>query len=300
MTGDSRAAAIRREAQSVLRPLADLAAPVVPDAEAPWDQLVRVGAFQVDRGADCGASLHYDGEFDGWRSAFARKRIGGQVLERMRKMAVALKEGDEASLDPTAIARGVVDQAAREGRDGLGQWLGSLGSGGTASVVRESTTFAIAARTSMRTWPPVEGTTLAPQPYAWRVEGRAVQLEATADGLARSTRSLLVFATSTTSEDRRRREIAWLALVATLARNSVPASVIRLDLASGGRDDVPVTDDVLDLGLTSAAAATEAAMAARYTEPLAPTPGRWCRRCRGRDVCPVAETTRVTSGPPPR
>jgi hypothetical protein len=271
---------MRAEAQSVLAPLLDLAAPVAPGASAPWDQLVHITGFQVDRAADCGASLQYEGDFDGWRSAFARKRIGGQVLERMRK---------GASLDPGAIARAVVEQSAREGRDGLGQWLGSLGPGGVASVVREGTTFAIAARGAMRTWPPAQGTTLEAQPYTWIVPGRAVQLEATADGIARSTRSLLVFATSTTSVDRRRRDVAWLSLVATLARASVPASVIRVDLVSGDRDVVPVTDDVLDLGLTVGAAAAEAAMAARYTAPLTPRPGRWCRGCRGRDICPVAE-----------
>lgn len=284
MVGEAepRAVAIRRDAQAVLAPLADLAAPVAPGAGAPWDQLVRIGTHQVDRGADCGASLAYDGEFDGWRSAFARKRVGRLVLERMRK---------GATLDPGAIARDIVDQAARDGRDSLGQWLGSLGPGGIASVVRDATTFAIAARASLKTWPPVDGTRFENPlvTYTWPVFGRAVRLEATADGITTTKRSLLVFATSTTSEAQRRREIAWLGLVATLDLGKVPASVTRIDLVSGARDTVPMTDDVLDLGLTAAAAATEAAMAARYTVPLTPTPGRWCRRCRGRDVCPVAD-----------
>jgi hypothetical protein len=276
-TGES----IRKEAHALLAPLVDLAAPFAPGAEAPWDQLVQITPFHVDRAADCGASLGYEGEFDGWRSAFARRRVGGEVLERMRK---------GATRDPGAIARGVVEQLAREGKDGLGQWLGSLGPGGTSSVVREGTTFAVAARVAIRSWPPADGTTFANQRYTWPIFGRAVRLEASADGLARSSRSLLVFATSTTGEAQRRREVAWVGLVASLAIGTIPANVIRIDLASGVRDTVPLTDDVLDLGLTAAAAATEAAMAARYTAPLVPTPGRWCNRCRGRDVCPVAES----------
>jgi hypothetical protein len=144
MTGD-RAAGLRAEATRVLAPLADLAKPLAPGTDTPWDELVRVAEHQVRLSADCGASLAFDGDFDGWRAAFARKRIGRGVLERMRK---------GATLDPAALAREIVVDGAEHGRDGLSQWLATLGPGGVAAVVRDATTWAVAARAAMRTWPP--------------------------------------------------------------------------------------------------------------------------------------------------
>lgn len=276
MTGD-RAATLLAEAGRLLAPLADLAAPVAPGADAPWDQLVRVGEHQVRLASACGASLAFDGEFEGWRAAFARRRIGRSVLERMRK---------GASLDPSSLAREIVADAAEHGRDGLSLWLADLGPGGTAAVVRDATSWAVAARTAMRTWPPVATKFDSPPAvYTWTVPGRAVRLEATADGVMRDAGALLVLATSTVSPAAARRELAWLGLVATLASGRIPRQVTRIDLASGERRTVPVTDDVLDDGLTAAAVAVAAAMAARYTAPAAPSPGGWCRACRGRTHC---------------
>lgn len=269
------AQALREEAQRVLVPLADLAAPVAPGAEAPWDQLVRIGEHQVRLAADCGASLSYEGEFDGWRAAFARKRVGRAVLERMRR---------GASLSPSELASAVVADLGREGRNGLGQWLGSLGPGGTAAVVRDATTFAVAARAELRTWPPVEGTRFE-VPFAWDLPTRALRLEAMADGITGPTRDLLVFATSTADRDGEQRQLAWLAFVATLRSGLLANRVTRIDLVSGHRRTIPVTDDVLDTGLTLAATAVEAVMAARFTAPLEPVPGVWCLRCRGMDRC---------------
>ncbi len=272
MTGE-----LREEAARLLAPLADLAAPVAPGTEAPWDQLVRIGEHQVRLSADCGASLAFDGDFDGWRAAFARKRIGRGVLERMRK---------GASLDPSALAREIVVDAAEHGRDGLSQWLATLGPGGIAAVVRDATTWAVSARAAMRAWPPPSTKfDNPPALYTWTLPGRAVRLEATADGVMRDAGALLLLTTATNDVAASQRELAWLAFVATVATGHRPRKITRIDLASGERRTVPVTDDVLDDGLTAAAVAVEAAMAARYTAPAVPTPGRWCRGCRGRAVC---------------
>ena len=83
MTGE----ALRAEATRVLAPLADLAAPVGPGRDAPWEDLVRITEHQVHRAATCPASLAFDGEFEGWRAAFARRRVGLGVLEAMRRGA---------------------------------------------------------------------------------------------------------------------------------------------------------------------------------------------------------------------
>ena len=276
MTGD-RAADLRAEATRLLAPLADLAKPVAAGADVPWDELVRVGEHQVRLAADCPASLVFDGDFDGWRAAFARKRIGRGVLERMRK---------GATLDPSALAREIVVDGAEHGRDGLSQWLATLGPGGTAAVVRDATTWAVAARAAMRTWPPPSTKfDNPPALYTWALPGRAVRLEATADGVMRDAGALLLLTTATGDGGAVRRELAWLAFVATVARGSVPRHVTRIDLASGDRRTVPVTDDVLDDGLTAAAVALDAAMAVRFTAPAEPTPGRWCRTCHGRTTC---------------
>jgi hypothetical protein len=109
-----------------------------------------------------------------------------------------------------------------------------------------------------------------------------VRLEATVDAVTRPTRSLLVYVTAVDDEPGERRDVAWPAFVATLRTGQVPNDVTRVDLVSGARRTVPVTDDVLDAGLTAAAQAVEAAMAARFTAPAAPTPGRWCAWCQGR------------------
>ena len=278
MTGD-RAADLRVEAARLLAPLADLAKPVAPGADAPWDELVRVGEHQVRLAADCAASLAFDGDFDGWRAAFARKRIGRGVLERMRK---------GATLDPGALAREIVVDGAEHGRDGLSQWLATLGPGGVAAVVRDATTWATSARAAMRTWPPPNTKfDNPPAIYTWQLPGRAVRLEATADGVMRDAGALLLLATATGDDAALRRELSWLAFVATIARGSVPRQVTRIDLASGDRRTVPVTDDVLDDGLTAAAVALDAVMAARFTAPAEPVPGRWCRACHGRTTCEV-------------
>jgi hypothetical protein len=267
---------LRAEAQRVLTPLADLAAPVAPGAQAPWDQLVRISDFVVGRAIDCGASLAYEGDFDGWRAVFARKQLGRAVLERMRKGATA---------DPTTIAVDIVADLAG-GNESLGRWLAELDAGGRAVVVREAVSFAVAVRHELQ-WPPAEGTRFGWK-LLWDVPTRAVRLEATVDGYRRSTHELLVFATGTDDHH----EIAWPALVAALGAGVTPARVMRIDVVSGDRWTVPVTDDVLDTGLTLAAAAVGAAMAARYTAPMTPTPGPWCPRCRGRDLCPVAQAVR--------
>jgi hypothetical protein len=272
---DEVATELRHEAARVLRPLADLAAPVAPGAEPSWDQLVRVREHDAARAAQCGAALAYDGDFDGWRAAFARRRLGRAVLERWRR---------GATLDPGALAAAVVEDAAREGRDSLGQWLATLRPGGRAAVVRDAAAFAASARAELRAWPPAAGTHFG-LPYAWDLSGRAVRLEATADAVTRPTRSLLQLATTTLDRPSTQREMAWLAVVATLATGQLPGTVTRIDLTSGDRCTVAVTDDVLDTGLTSAAAAVEAAIAARFTAPLEPVPGRWCSRCRGVDRC---------------
>lgn len=273
----SRASELRAEAARVLVPLADLAAPVAPGADPPWDELVRVGEHKVRLSADCAASLAYDGEFDGWRAAFARKRIGRGVLERMRK---------GATLDPSALARDIVADAAEHGRDGLSQWLATLGPGGVAAVVREATSWSVAARAAMRTWPPpATKFDNPPAIYTWTVPGRAVRLEATADGVMRDAGALLLLTTATGERASSQRELAWLAFVAAVAAGRLPRQVTRIDLASGERRTVPVTDDVLDDGLTAAAVAVEAAMAACHTAAAVPTPGRWCRSCRGRSLC---------------
>jgi hypothetical protein len=269
---------LRAEATAVLRPLADLATPVGPGATPPWDQLLRVGEHQVDVAADCRARLAYEPPFDGWRAAFARRRIGRAVLERMRR-------GDPG--DPGSIAGEVVDDAARACRDSLGRWLTTLDAGGRAAVVRDATTYAAAARRALLTWPPSPDTRFdnPPVTYSWDLPGRAVRLEAAADGFTRSARTLLLFATSTRDEAARRRSIAWLALVATLAGGSPPRTVTRIDLGSGDRLTVPVTDDVLDLGLTSAALAVDGVVAAALTAGAEPAPGPWCGACPGRSAC---------------
>ena len=276
MTGD-RATDLRVEAARVLAPLADLAKPVAPGADAPWDELVRVAEHQVRLSAECGASLAFEEDFDGWRAAFARKRIGRGVLERMRK---------GATLDPSALAREIVVDGAEHGRDGLSQWLASLGPGGVAAVVRDATTWAVAARAAMRTWPP-HNTRFdnPPAVYTWQLPDRAVRLEATADGVMRDAGALLLLTTATGDGTSVRRELSWLAFVATVATERLPRQITRIDLASGERRTVPVTDDVLDDGLTAAAVALDAAMATRYTAPAVPTPGPWCRTCHGRDTC---------------
>jgi hypothetical protein len=271
-TPEPRATALRQETISVLGPLADLVAPVAPGADAPWDQLVRIAEHQVDLAATCGASLAYEGEFPGWRAAFARRRIGRAVLERMRR---------GATLDPTSLASAIVDDEARSSQSSLASWLGELGPGGRAAVVRDAVTFVVAARAAMRTWPPREGTRF-DDAFQWQLPGRAVRLEAGVDAVTRPTRSLLVLVTAVDDEPGERRDCAWPAFVATLRTGQVPREVTRIDLVSGERRTVPVTDDVLDLGLTAAAAAIEAAVAARFTAPATPTPGPWCRWCQGR------------------
>jgi hypothetical protein len=277
MTTDAVALDLRAEATKLLGPLADLAAPVKPGSEAPWDQLVRIGEHQVRKAATCGASLVWDGDFDGWRAAFARAHVARGVLERMRR---------GATLDPSTLAREYVVDAAEHGRDSLSQWLASLGPGGTAAVVRDATSFVIAARNAFNTWPPQDGTRFGDK-YHWQVPGRAVRLEATVDAVTRPTRALLLLARAPTGHEQL--DLAWPALVATLRTGQLPRTVTRIDLASGDRRRIPVTDDVLDTGLTAAATAVEAAMAARYTAPMEPTPGRWCARCAGADgACPVA------------
>ena len=150
--------------------------------------------------------------------------------------------------------------------------------------MREAATFAASARAEMRTWPPAAGTRFG-VPYRWDLPGRALRLEAVADGVTKPTRALLRFATSTVDRPSAQRELAWLALVATVATGQTVATVTRIDLAGGDRWTVTVTDDVLDTGLTVAAAAVEAAMAARFTVPVDPVPGAWCRRCAGLDRC---------------
>lgn len=255
----------------MLGPLADLAAPVAPGAQPPWDQLVRIREHEIDRAAACGASLGHETEFDGWRAAFARRRLGHAVLERLRRGATA---------DPSTIARDVIDQEVRASQSGLAAWLGELGPGGRAAVVREAAWFAISARTAIRSWPPRQGTRFG-DAFAWDLPGRAVRLEAAVDGVTRPTRSLLVLATAVDDEVGERRDLAWPALVATLGTGQPPNDVVRVDLVSGARRRVPVTDDVLDGGLTLAALGLEAAMAARFSAPLVPVPGRWCRRCAG-------------------
>lgn len=271
-TAEPRAAELRAEALSVLGPLADLAAPVAPGADAPWDQLVRITERQIDLAAVCGASLAHQEDFPGWRASFARRRLGRQVLERMRT---------GASVDPTTIADDVVREEMRTSQSGLARWLGELGPGGRAAVVRDAVTFAVAARAAMRSWPPRQGTRF-DDAFHWQVPGRAVRLEATVDAVTRPSRSLLVFVTSVDDEPGEQRDYAWPAFVATLRTGQVPNDVTRIDLASGDRRTVAVTDDVLDTGLTAAARAVEAAVAARFTDPLEPVPGRWCAWCPGR------------------
>lgn len=284
MTADARAARLREEATSVLRPLVDLAAPVAPGQTAPWDQLVRVKEHEVARASTCAASLAFDGDFDGWRSAFARRRLGRQVLERMRR---------GATLDPSALAQAVVDDEIRDGRSSLAQWLADLGPGGRAAVVRDATTFAVSARAELSTWPP-PSTRFDRPTYTWELVGRAVRLEAMADaeawsdGDAGPARSLLLLATSSTGAEDLRRDVAWIALVVTLATGAVPLRVTRIDVAAGLRRVVPVTDDVLDHGLTVAATTLDAVASTRFTTPPEPVPGPWCGTCRGRADCAVA------------
>src|SRR5205085_7926390 len=117
-----------------------------------------------------------------------------------------------ASLDPGSLAREVVVDAAEHGRDGLSQWLASLGPGGVAAVVRDATTWAVAARTAVRTWPPPNTKfDNPPALYTWSVPGRAVRLEATADGVMRDAGALLLLTTSSTDQPGAQRELAWLA-----------------------------------------------------------------------------------------
>ena len=103
--------------------------------------------------------------------------------------------------------------------------------------------------------------------------------------MMRDAGALLLLTTATGDDAAVRRELSWLAFVATIATGRVPRQVTRIDLASGERHTVPVTDDVLDDGLTAAAVALDAAMATRFTAPAEPTPGRWCRTCHGRTTC---------------
>lgn len=275
---------LRAEVARVLRPLADLAAPVRDGSDAPWDQLVRIRLHEVRRAADCPASLAHLGEFEGWRTAFARRRLGLVVLEKLRKGA----------RDPTAVAIAALDDLVASGRGGFEQWLAELNPGGRATVVREAVGFAVAARIALHaSWPP-DGTRFVAAPWRWQVPGRAVALEASVDAVAvhrgeRGTaRSLLVLGTDEVDERALRLAVAWPALVCALRTGQVPLRVTRIDLADGARRSFTVTDDVLDDGLTAAAAAVGAAMAARFSGPARPVPGRWCRRCPGRDSCPVA------------
>jgi len=276
MPPEPRVADLRDEASALLRPLADLAAPVAPDSTPPWDQLVRIREHELDAAAGCAASLAFEGDFDGWRAAFARKRLGLAVLQRLAKGATA---------DPTTIAADVLDQEVRTSTSSLASWLATLGSGGAAAVTREAAWFATATRRGIRSWPPPRGTTFGTR-FAWDLPGRALRLEASADAVIWETRDVLVVVSGEDDGDGERRDLAWPALVAALDTGKLPASVTRLDLVSGERRRVPVTDDVLDTALTAAARAVEATMAVRFTAPPLTSPGRWCRRCRGRDVCP--------------
>ena len=276
MGGEPRALTLRREAAEVLTPLAGLTLVVAPGAAAPFDQLVRIREHQVDRAAECLASLAHESEFDGWRAAFARRRLGLAVLERMRK---------GASADPSRIARDVVDHERRTSQSGLASWLGELGPGGAAAVVREAVWFAVATRAAVRSWPPGDGTRFG-DAFTWDLPGRAVRLEAAVDAVTRPTRSLLVLTSALDDDEGERRDLAWPAFVATLGTGQVPNDVTRIDLASGDRRRIPVTDDVLDDGLTLAARAVEAVTAAWFGPPAPTAPGRWCERCPGRDTCP--------------
>jgi hypothetical protein len=60
---------------------------------------------------------------------------------------------------------------------------------------------------------------------------------------------------------------------------------MRIDLASGGRRTVPVTDDVLDAGLTLAASAVDAAVSAAVAGHAEAVTGPWCRGCPGHAEC---------------
>ncbi|HYD10510.1 MAG TPA: hypothetical protein VEA78_10435, partial [Acidimicrobiales bacterium] len=270
------------EAASVLRPLADLAAPVRAGADVPFDQLVRAGEHDAQRAADCPASIAHEGEFPGWRTAMAGGRVGLAVLERMRKPGAP---------PPGAAARQLLDDWVAGGRDSLSQWLAELGPGGRATVVRDAVGFAIAARAALdASWPPAEGTRFVEVPFRWNVPGRAVRLEAKAQSvLVRGgARWVLLLGRGELDEQRLRNAVAWIALVSTLGTGVVPRAIARYDLDAGDRRSFPVTDDVLDAGLTLAASTVAAAIAARYTEPASPVPGGWCRTCRGREICPVA------------
>lgn len=277
---------LRAEATSLLRPLADLAAPVAPGATPPWEELLRVREHVVEAATSgCPASLAHD-EFDGWRTAFARRRLGTAVLERLRR---------HPTTPPGTAAAEVVGALADTGNDSLARWLDELGDGGRAAAVRDATTFAVAARTALaRTgaWPPA-GTRFVADPVAfrWLVPGRAVRLEAGASAVAThrgergAARSILLLRSAVPGDDQLRVIVSWAALVATLEASRPPLRVAVVGVDDGARRTFSVTDDVLDDGLTAAAAAVTAVVDARYGTPeTRPAPAR-CVRCRGREVC---------------
>ena len=287
---------LRVEAASVLRPLADLAAPVRPGSSPSWEELIRVREHDVlTATTGCPASLAHDGEFDGWRTAFARRRLGTAVLERLRR---------HPTTPPGTAAAEVVSALADTGSDSLARWLGEIGEGGRAAAIREATSYAVAARTALAggAWPPL-GTRFVADAVAfrWNVPGRAVRLEAAVSAIAThrgergAARSLLVLQTAAPDEERLRTSVAWLALVATLEAGRPPLRVTALDLAGGGRRSFSVTDDVLDDGLTAAAAGVEAAVAVRFGVPETRPERARCGRCKGVLTCPDASDERVVS-----
>jgi hypothetical protein len=152
-------------------------------------------------------------------------------------------------------------------------------------------------------WPPL-GTRFVAEPVAfrWLVPGRAVRLEAGASAVAThrgergAARSLLLLQTAAPDEARLRVSVAWAAVVATLEAGRPPLRVTVVDLDGGGRRSFPVTDDVLDDGLTAAAAGVGAAVDARYGSPVTRPEVVRCGRCRGRWTCPDAASSEDGAG----
>lgn len=242
---------------------------------------VDLSAFTVSRVSECPASaLESPATEFCWTPSLAARRLA----------ATTLAELAERGGHPTALLLEVVDRMADQQEGSLGQWLSGLPAGGLVAVVRAASGQLVSTRNLLAQWPPQAA--FDPAPLRWTVAGRPVLVSASATLMSRRggrVDRLGVLLGATPSPDRSRHEAGHLALATTLAHGVAPNSILLLWPTTGGRELVPVDDELLDVALGRCVDALAQTVGHREAVAADRRPGRHCQRCDLRADCPFAQ-----------
>ncbi|MHB1139348.1 MAG: hypothetical protein ACYC2O_10365 [Microthrixaceae bacterium] len=226
--------------------------------------------------------------------ATVRRRIGLMV---MRRLATATHDGrlPASSTEPIAVAvRHVMDE--REDWPGpLRRWVDGLDRGGVAAVHAAVVTWCHGASRVVRgkrdgiVWSDPA------QPSKWNVPGRLVQLrgsvDATIGSVVRGEKLLVLRDAAPGAADRLR--AGYLGLWRSAGTGCAPVRVTLASPASGGREQLAVTSDLLDLAVDRV---VEVVGHRADPDQAPPMVGRGCRHCHLLDVCEEGAEHVGTSG----